>query len=136
MPGLSRFLSAQQDTYETARAEIIAGRKRSHWMWFIYPQLRGLGRSETGRFYGIEDRDEAVDYFAHPMLGPRLVEMATVILPHEGTPAATIFGQVDALKLRSSMTLFDALPGTPEVFGEVLEAFYDGDRCDRTLAML
>ncbi|EAR52915.1 hypothetical protein OG2516_10646 [Oceanicola granulosus HTCC2516] len=133
---LARFVEAQEGTYATARAEIAAGAKASHWMWFVYPQLRGLGRSETARFYGIAGRDEAAAYLAHPVLGPRLVEMSELLLRHRDRAPEAIFGGIDALKLRSSMTLFAALPDAPPVFANVLDAFFAGARCPRTEAAL
>ncbi|NVO31698.1 DUF1810 domain-containing protein [Hymenobacter lapidiphilus] len=136
MPTLQRFLDAQQATYPTALAEIRNGRKRSHWMWFIFPQLRGLGFSETARFYGITDAAEAAAYLAHPVLGPRLVEICEALLQLDSSDATRIFGSPDDLKLRSSMTLFGAAPGAPAVFGRVLERFYDGRPDAKTLALL
>lgn len=135
MADLARFRDAQQGVYDTALAELRAGRKRTHWMWFVFPQLRSLGRSPTAKRYGIADADEARAYLADPVLGPRLVEAAAAVLAHRGTPAEAIMGQVDALKLRSSATLFEAAGGDP-VFRDVLDAFYDGARCKLTLAEL
>ncbi|MBT2558276.1 DUF1810 domain-containing protein [Hymenobacter sp. ISL-91] len=136
MPALQRFLDAQQSTYPTALSEIQNGRKRSHWMWFIFPQLKGLGFSETARFYGIADAAEAAAYLAHPVLGPRLVEICEALLQQPGTDATRIFGSPDDVKLRSSMTLFGAVPGASAVFGRVLERFYDGRPDAKTLALL
>lgn len=130
-----RFLSAQAPVWEQVRAELKAGRKRSHWMWFVFPQLRGLGRSSTAEFYGLDGLEDAEAYLAHPVLGPRLVEAAGLMLAQEGTSAEAILGPVDALKLRSSMTLFAAVPGAPEIFTQVLGAFHEGP-CERTLTML
>lgn len=132
---LERFVAAQEPVFDTALAELKAARKRSHWMWFVFPQLRGLGRSETAAFYGLAGLEDAAAYLAHPVLGPRLVEATGLMLAHAGTPPEAILGPVDALKLRSSMTLFAAVPGAPEVFAQALGAFYDG-RCERTQAML
>lgn len=128
-----RFLGAQAPVWEEARAELRAGRKASHWMWFVFPQLRGLGRSPTAAFYGLDGLEDAAAYLAHPVLGARLAEAAGLLLAHRGTPAEAILGPVDALKLRSSMTLFAAVPGAPEVFGRVLGAFFDGP-CEATRA--
>ena len=130
-----RFLAAQAPVWETVRSELAAGAKRSHWMWFVFPQLRGLGRSPTAERYGLAGPEDAAAYLAHPVLGPRLVEAFGLMLTHAGTPAATILGPVDALKLRSSATLFARVPGAPDVFDRALAAFYDGP-CERTLAML
>lgn len=122
---LERFVSAQDGTYERALAELRAGAKTGHWMWWIFPQLP-LGRSETARAYAISDLDEAEAYLAHPLLGPRLERAARAVLAWRGHPPEGVLGAVDALKLRSSMTLFAAVPGAPAVFAEVLGAFYDG----------
>ncbi|MDH2327545.1 DUF1810 domain-containing protein [Cereibacter sp. SYSU M97828] len=121
---LTRFTKAQEGVWPTALAELRAGQKETHWMWFIFPQLRGLGRSETARFYGIADMAEARAYLADPVLGPRLAEAAAAVLAHPG-PADRIMGHVDALKLRSSATLF-AAAGGGDVFERVLAQFYDG----------
>ena len=136
MADLSRFLDAQARDHARARDEIARGRKPTHWMWYIFPQLAGLGRSETARFYAIADLDEAGAYLAHPVLGPRLVEMAQLMLTHEGKPAEAILGPVDAMKLRSSMTLFAAVPGAAPEFGQVLDRFFGGARCALTEAAL
>ncbi|SIO30957.1 Uncharacterized protein, DUF1810 family [Rhodovulum sp. ES.010] len=135
MPDLTRFLTAQSTTFPTALAELRAGRKATHWMWFVFPQLASLGRSATAKRYGIADLDEARDYLAHPVLGPRLTEAARAVLAHAGTPPEAILGATDALKLRSSATLFDAAGGGPE-FRALLDAFYDGAPCPLTLREL
>src|SRR5262245_60517271 len=127
MPDLQRFTAAQAGTYEVALAEVRRGRKASHWMWFVFPQLAGLGRSETSRFYAIADLDEARAFLADPVLGRRLVEISRVVaaLP-AGRSAADVFGEIDALKLRSSMTLFAAAaPGEP-AFRAVLDRYFGG----------
>jgi len=129
-------VTAQAKTFAEARAEIASGLKRSHWMWFIFPQLAALGRSATAKFYGIGDLAEAVEYLGHPVLGPRLVEMAGLMLRHRGQRAEAILGPVDAMKLRSCMTLFSRVPGADPVFGEVLAAFFHGKQCGLTLAEL
>lgn len=132
---LERFTAAQADIYDTALAELRAGRKRSHWIWFVFPQLRGLGHSPTAQFYGIEGLAEARAYLAHPVLGPRLTECAEALLAQPDDDPARVMGQVDALKLRSSATLFEAAGGGG-VFGRLLERFFGGDRCARTLEMI
>ncbi|MGR3498821.1 MAG: DUF1810 domain-containing protein [Limimaricola soesokkakensis] len=132
---LDRFVEAQRSSYATALSEIRAGQKRSHWMWYIWPQLRGLGHSQMAQHYGIADAAEARAYLAHPTLGPRLVEISRAMLAHRGRAPEDILGGIDALKLRSSATLFAAQPGADPAFGEILEAFYDGPD-DRTLALL
>ena len=133
---LDRFVAAQQDTYDIAQSELRQGIKQSHWMWFIFPQLRGLGRSEMSRHFGIANLDEAQRYLAHPLLGPRLVESARTVLAHRDLSARDIFGGVDAGKLRSSATLFAAVDGAPDVFERILHTFFDGSRCRTTLDRL
>jgi len=135
MPGLERFHFAQERRYEEALTELAAGRKASHWMWFIFPQLRALGRSETAKYYGLADLREARDYAADPVLGARLRACASAVLAHPAKPVEDIMGKVDALKLRSSMTLFD-VAGTAAVFAEVLDVFYGGLPCSRTLTLI
>ena len=132
---LDRFIEAQEDSYATALSEIEAGQKRSHWMWYVWPQLRGLGRSPMAQHYGIDGAEEARAYLAHPVLGPRLVEISRAMLAHRGRAPEDILGGIDALKLRSSATLFAAQPGADPVFDEIIEAFYD-DPDARTLALL
>lgn len=123
---LSRFISAQERDYATALAEIKDGRKRSHWMWYIFPQIAGLGFSETSKFYSLQDQQEATAYLQHPVLGKRLIEISTALLELEDDHAIRIFGSPDDLKLKSSMTLFAALPNTNPVFGKVLAKFFNG----------
>ena len=130
---LDRFVDAQDGIYEDALAELVRGRKQSHWMWFIFPQLRGLGRSAMSHHYGLADLDEARRYLAHPVLGPRLVRCADAMLAHQGIPAERILGPVDAGKLRSCATLFAAVPGAPDVFDRILQGFYGNTPCRMTL---
>ncbi|HET6529917.1 MAG TPA: DUF1810 domain-containing protein [Actinoplanes sp.] len=132
---LQRFVDAQAGVHATALAELTAGRKRSHWMWFVFPQLAGLGSSATAQRYAIRDLDEARAYLAHPVLGPRLIEAATALLGVEGRSAGQILGHPDDLKLRSSMTLFAAAADDPGVFRAVLDRYYDGPD-QRTLDLL
>jgi uncharacterized protein (DUF1810 family) len=125
---LQRFVAAQEagGTYRRAAAELRNGRKVSHWMWFIFPQIAGLGYSPAARTYAISGLEEASAYLAHPVLGARLVECAAILAGRPGRSPEQVLGEVDALKLRSSMTLFrHAAPGEP-VFGQVLEQYYDG----------
>ena len=132
---LQRFVDAQEGVFTTALAELRSGAKQSHWMWFVFPQLAGLGRSPTAQYYGIASREEANAYLAHPLLGPRLREAIEALLPwaDKRTPQE-ILGGIDALKLRSCLTLFDATePGA--LFGRALGALYDGPD-ERTLALL
>ena len=133
---LERFVTAQADSYATALAELKAGRKQSHWMWFIFPQLAALGRSGTAKFYGIASLEEAGAYLRHPMLGPRLHECVDAVLPWAGSRSAEqIFGSVDAMKLRSCVTLFDRVePGGR--FACALGAFFDNEPDGLTLALL
>ncbi|SDK62156.1 DUF1810 domain-containing protein [Microbulbifer yueqingensis] len=133
---LERFVTAQQSTYQSALAELAAGRKRSHWMWFIFPQLAGLGRSATARHYAIASLAEARAYLAHPVLGPRLAECCERLLQLEGLSAHDIFGSPDDLKLKSSMTLFELAAGGDSLFGKVLEKYYRGDRDQRTMELV
>lgn len=133
---LSRFVDAQRADWPTALAELKAGRKRSHWMWYIFPQAAGLGHSPTAVHYAIRSAAEARAYLAHPLLGSRLREAAEALLTHRGTSAETIMGGVDALKLRSSMTLFAALADSHAPFRPVLESFFGGADDPRTLAFL
>ena len=124
---LERFVAAQDSggTYERALAELRAGRKASHWMWFVFPQIAGLGQSEMSRRYAIASLEEAREYLEHPVLGPRLIECSEALLTHEGKSAAEILGEIDATKLRSSMTLFARAGG--EVFEQVLERYFEGE---------
>ncbi|HMQ72394.1 MAG TPA: DUF1810 domain-containing protein [Rubrivivax sp.] len=134
---LQRFVDAQAPVFDHACAELAAGRKRTHWMWFVFPQLRGLGRSATAMHYGIDSRDEALAYWHHPLLGPRLARCATLVLAQAGRRSAhDIFGSPDDLKLCSCMTLFDAVAPEQPVFRRVLDAFYGGRPDARTLAHL
>ena len=132
---LERFVSAQAPVYATALAELTAGEKRSHWMWFIFPQLRGLGSSATATHYGIGSLDEARAYLDHPLLGPRLLECTNAVLAVSGRSLHAIFGSPDDMKFRSSMTLFEvAAPGGP--FSAALDRFCAAERDPRTLALL
>jgi uncharacterized protein (DUF1810 family) len=137
MDGLDRFMHAQQGSYEQALAELRAGRKTGHWIWFVLPQLRGLGRSAMAHDYGIEGPDEAAAYLAHPLLGTRLRDCVSAMLAHDGRTAASILGEVDAMKFRSCLTLFDAVSQAPDnLFRQALERFYDGQPDGATLALL
>ena len=132
---LSRFVAAQSDSHPVAIAELRDGIKRSHWMWWIFPQIAGLGRSETARRYAIGSAAEARAYLAHPLLGPRLVEAAETVARASGT-AERVMGSIDAVKLRSSMTLFAAVADDPAPFRAVLDRFYAGRDDPATLALL
>ena len=133
---LQRFVAAQEGVYETALAELRRGRKRTHWMWFVFPQIAGLGTSERAVHFAIASRAEAAVYLAHPVLGPRLIACCEALLALEGSSAESVLGEVDALKLRSSMTLFAAVAEGDSVFRRVLSAYYDGREDPRTLSML
>lgn len=133
---LHRFVSAQEGVHEKALAELRAGRKRTHWMWYIFPQLDGLGSSSTARHYAIKSIEEARAYLAHPLLGPRLAECAEAVLAVEGRTASEIFGYPDDLKLKSSMTLFASVADPDSVFVKVLEKYYRGEQDARTLELL
>ncbi len=133
---LKRFIDAQAPVYGDALRELAAGKKRGHWMWFIFPQLRGLGRSSTASFFGIASKAEALAYWRHPVLGARLSGCCSAILGVEGKSAHEVFGTPDDVKLRSSMTLFErAAPDAP-VFARVLDRYFDGQRDVRTLELL
>lgn len=134
---LGRFVEAQRGgVHEQALAELRAGHKRTHWMWFVFPQLAGLGLSPTALHYGIRSLAEAQAYLRHPVLGPRLRECARALLELEGVSAEAIFGYPDVLKLKSSMTLFAAVPDAGPEFAAVLARYYGGARDPRTLGLL
>jgi uncharacterized protein (DUF1810 family) len=135
---LERFVAAQDDggTYERALRELRAGRKTSHWMWFVFPQLRALGHSDTAWFYGISGLDEAQAYLAHPVLGPRLRECVDAVVATPDRTAVEILGTIDALKLRSSMTLFARAATDPAPFLAALARFSDGTFDERTDGLL
>jgi uncharacterized protein (DUF1810 family) len=127
---LGRFVAAQDagGTYERAVAELRQGRKTSHWMWFVFPQIAGLGHSPTSRLYAISSLEEARAYLAHPVLGPRLAECAEIVCGVDGRSAEQIFGRIDAQKLRSSATLFALADPATQVFQRVLDQYFDGVR--------
>jgi uncharacterized protein (DUF1810 family) len=132
---LDRFVTAQTDTYETALNEVRRGQKRSHWMWFIFPQIDGLGHSATARHYAISSLAEARAYLAHPMLGVRLRTCVGALQDLVGTSAEAVFGAVDAMKLRSSLTLF-ARAGEERLFYAALERWFEGQEDPATLELL
>jgi uncharacterized protein (DUF1810 family) len=134
--GLSRFVQAQQKDYEQVLGEIRRGRKRSHWMWYIFPQLEGLGFSPTSRHYSIKSVAEARAYLSHPVLGPRLVESARAALGVEGRSAFDIFGSPDEMKLKSCATLFAYVSPSGSVFEQVLDKYFQGGRDGKTLRLL
>jgi uncharacterized protein (DUF1810 family) len=134
--GLPRFLIAQNQVYLRALGEIKTGRKTSHWMWYIFPQIAGLGHSDTAKFYAISDMEEATAYLQHPVLGRHLVEITRALLDIEGASASDIFGSPDDMKLRSSMTLFSGVEGADPVFKQVLDRYFDGNPDPLTLRLL
>lgn len=133
---LERFLRPQEKMYDTAYRELKGGKKRTHWMWYIFPQIRGLARSRKAFVFGIKDIDEAKVYIAHPLLGPRLAECCEAVLQHTGRPPEDIFGEVDAIKLRSSMTLFALVSGELSVFHKVLQCFFGGEMDQNTVGLI
>lgn len=132
---LGRFKTAQDKDFEIALTEISAGKKRSHWIWYIFPQLKDLGFSEFAVYYGIQDLGEAKAYMDDKMLGSNLITITEALLEHKGKNIVRIFGRTDAMKVRSCMTLFERVSDN-KVFPEVLEAFYDGERDEKTLELL
>jgi uncharacterized protein (DUF1810 family) len=133
---LQRFVGAQDSVWPDVQAELAAGTKTSHWMWFVFPQLAGLGRSGTARFYGIASLAEARAYWAHPVLGARLKECCALLTALQGRSALQVFGPIDALKLRSCLTLFERAAPDEPVFGRLLDKYYAGERDAATQQML
>lgn len=133
---LDRFLKAQEGVYADALREIRNGRKQSHWMWFIFPQIAGLGQTETSQYYAIKSPDEAVAYLSHPVLGNRLREIAEALLSVRNKSARDILGTPDDLKLRSSMTLFGQVSNDNRVFEQVLDCYFNGEKDGRTIQLL
>jgi uncharacterized protein (DUF1810 family) len=136
MTTLDRFIRAQEGDYEVALSEIKNGRKQSHWMWYIFPQIQGLGFSETSKYYAIEDINEAEKYLKHPILGARLITICNELLKLTNDNANKIFGSPDDMKLKSSMTLFSSVPNADPVFKAVLQKFFNGKEDDNTLRIL
>lgn len=140
---LDRFITAQNSKflgnlsmYSKALSEITSGKKRSHWMWYIFPQIDGLGLSELSKKYSIKNSEEAISYLQHELLGKRLIDITRAFLSIEEKSATEILGRTDALKMRSSMTLFAEVQSENSLFEEVLQKFYDGEKCERTLLLL
>ena len=134
---LNRFIKAQESSYEEALSEIKSGRKRSHWMWYIFPQYKGLGFSETSKYYSIKDLDEAKRYLNHPILGQRLKLITKELLVLNENNANKVFGSPDDLKLNSSMTLFAAIETSEEnIFNAVLDKFFNGQTDNKTLTLI
>ncbi len=134
---LNRFIKAQENSYEKALSEIRSGRKRSHWMWYIFPQFKGLGFSETSKYYSIKDLDEAKRYLSHPILGERLKLITKELLALNENNANKVFGSPDDLKLKSSMTLFAAINTSEEnIFNAVLDKYFNGQTDNKTLTLI
>ncbi|MEJ5990863.1 DUF1810 domain-containing protein [Ramlibacter sp. PS3R-8] len=133
---LQRFVDAQATVWEDVRAELGHARKRTHWMWFIFPQLAALGRSGTAKRYGISGADEAGAYLEHPLLGPRLIECCDLLLAAQGVPANAVFGEVDAMKLRSCLTLFATVSPDRTIFKSCLDRYFAGEGDQLTAELL
>lgn len=133
---LDRFLDAQRGDYAAALAEVRRGRKTSHWMWYIFPQIAGLGQSSTARYYSIRDLEEAREYYAHPVLGQRLREISGVLLDLRGSDPVAVFGGIDSMKLKSSMTLFAVAAPDDPLFRQVPDKYYGGEQDVLTLRIL
>lgn len=133
---LRRFVQAQEAIYDRVLAELRSGQKRTHWMWYIFPQLDGLGFSSTSKLYGIKSTEEARQYLHHPLLGRRLLECAETVLNIKGRSASEIFGSPDNMKLQSSMMLFAAITDSESVFSRVLDTYFHGKRDGKTLSLL
>jgi uncharacterized protein (DUF1810 family) len=133
---LSRFLSAQEGIYQNVLVELRNGQKRTHWMWFIFPQISGLGHSETAKHYAIKSLEEARQYLAHPVLGARLLECAKTVFAIEGRTVSEIFGYPDDVKLRSCLTLFGSVAGPQSIFTKVLDKYFNGEKDGETLRLL
>lgn len=136
MSDLSRFIKAQETDYERALSEIRSGHKRSHWIWYIFPQIAGLGFSSTAQYYAIKDRKEAEEYLKNDLLRERLVEISEALLRLESNDAGEVMGYPDDLKLRSSMTLFHEVAPETEVFQKVLDKFFEGKPDQKTIELL
>ena len=132
---MNRFIEAQKRGYKVALQEVKNGKKETHWIWYIFPQMRGLGYSCYANLYGIKNKEEAEEYLNHEVLGKRLREVTNALLEHEGKSAEDIFGYPDTMKVKSSMTLFDTIC-PDDIFAQVLHKFYDGKKCKLTLEML
>jgi uncharacterized protein (DUF1810 family) len=134
--GIKRYVLAQENVFHDALNEIKSGKKQSHWMWFVFPQIRGLGFTEYNVYYGIKDLQEAEEYLNDPILGKRLIEISQAVLSQNGKTAIEIFGKPDHRKLKSSMTLFSQIPNTNPIFHKVLEKYFDGLHDDKTMSIL
>lgn len=134
---LTRFIAAQEKKFDQALSEIISGRKLGHWMWFVFPQLKGLGISETSTKYSIQNLEEAQEYFNHPILSARLRQITTELIRLEENNALKVFGLTDSIKLKSSLTLFSIADSSPEsIFKKAINKFFDGEMDERTLNLI
>ncbi len=133
---MTKFLDAQRNDFDSALAEIKNGRKQGHWMWYIFPQLKGLGRSSMSMEHAIDNLDQADKYLRHPVLGPRLIQISKAMLSIEGRSAYQILGSPDDLKLRSCMSLFNLVPGTHPIFQSVLDKYFGGEPDPRTMELV
>ena len=133
--GIERFIEAQKRDYTTALSEVRAGRKESHWIWYIFPQILGLGSSCYANLYGIRNKEEAEEYLNHKVLGKRLMEITNALLQIEDKSAEEIFGDLDSMKVKSSMTLFDII-APDDIYAQVLNKFYKGERCYKTIQFI
>ncbi len=135
MADINRFITPHNNAYKQALNEIKKGHKETHWIWYIFPQLVGLGYSSTSQYYGIEDLEEATEYLNHPILGKDLIEITTELLK-QTNDIEYIFPHPDDMKVKSCMTLFELVEDSPDIFGQVLDQFYDGERDERTISLL
>ena len=133
---LSRFIDAQETAYEGAMLELARGKKESHWVWYVFPQIEGLGKSDTAKFYSIKSLEEGRAYLEHPVLGPRLIEACEILLTLKGTSINEVMGFPDDLKLLSSMTLFETFSESNSVFTRIIEIYFDSERDEATLEII
>ena len=133
---LNRFIEAQMTTYEGAMLELTRGRKESHWVWYIFPQIEGLGRSDTAKLYSIKSLEEGRAYLGHPVLGPRLIEACEILLNLKDASIDEVMGFPDDLKLLSSMTLFEFISGSNSIFTKMIELYFDDERDENTLEII
>lgn len=134
--GIERYLAAQENVYDQALREVKNGLKQTHWMWFVFPQIRGLGFTDYNIYFGLKDFNEAKQYLSHPILGKRLVEISQAVLSQQGKTAMEIFGRPDERKLRSCMTVFSLIEHSDPVFGKVLDKYYKGEKDEKTISIL
>ena len=133
---LNRFIEAQETTYEVAMLELARGRKESHWVWYVFPQIEGLGKSDTAKFYSIKSLEEGRAYLEHPVLGPRLFEACEILLTLKDKSINEVMGFPDDLKLLSSTTLFETFSESNSVFTRIIEVYFDGERDEATLEII